>query len=168
MAKKSDVTLVWPPRYRRNDPRNQARVKAGHLLSMRLAGYDYPIRKLCRVGDCCCVTLPLQVRNLLDVKRGEWLVFGVTPWPGVVSVLKISDEQYRLKRAEDRKGALLRARKVQGGNGSLFVNISPTVRKILSVEVGDFLMFGIAPGQDMVTVSAIKGDGESPCSRRTG
>ncbi len=153
---------------RPEDPADSVRMAAGVERSMQMAGYDYPVRKLRRSGDCCCVTLPLQVRNLLDVKCGDWLVFGVTPCPGVVSVLKISDEQYRSKRAEDRKGALLRARKVQGGNGSLFINISPTVRKILSVEVDDFLMFGIAPGQDTVTVSAIKGDGESAGSRRSG
>lgn len=150
------------------DPDGSVRMAAGVLKSMQLAGYDYPVRKLRRSGDVRCVTLPPQIRTLLDVKRGDWLIFGATPCRGIVSVMKISDEQYRSKRGEARAGALLRARKVQGGNGSLFVNISPTVCAILSAEIGDSLMFGIAPGQDMVTLAVIKGDGDSAGSRRTG
>ena len=60
------------------------------------------------------------------------------------------------------------ARRVQGKKGGLFVRISPMVREILSAEIGDSLIFGIAPGRAMVTIAAIKGGGESAGSRRPG
>ncbi|GAJ05995.1 unnamed protein product, partial [marine sediment metagenome] len=83
------------------DPADVDKIAAGVLKSMQLAGYDYPIRKLRRSADQDCVTLPLQVRGFLQVKRGDWLIFGATLWPGVAAFVKVSDEQYRsMTRAE--------------------------------------------------------------------
>ncbi len=168
MAKKSDVTLMLPPRYARNDPRNQARVKAGHLLSLQLGGYDYPIRKLRRVGDVCCVTLPLQVREFLALKRGDWLIFGATLWPGVAAFVRVTDEQYPSMTRADREAQRLKARKVQGGKSSLFVNIPPAIRKMLSAEIGNLLHFSPRSKQSVVDICAIKGGGDSAGCRRTG
>ncbi len=168
MAKKSDVTLLSPPRYPRNDPRNQARVNAGHLLSMQLAGYDYPVRKLRRVGDINCVTLPLQVRKSLKIKAGDWLIFAEGPWRGLVVFFKLPEERYQLFRAGGHKDVLRKCRKVRGGKSSLFVTITAAVRKILSVETGDSLVFGSILTSDEFTLSAVKGGGDSAGSRRPG
>ncbi|MBA7707816.1 hypothetical protein ES703_116699 [subsurface metagenome] len=159
---------MLPPRYRRNDPRNQARVKAGYLLSMQLRGYDYPIRKLRRVGDVCCVTLPLQVRGWLTLAKGDWLMFGSTLWPGVAGFVKVSAEQYRSMTPADRAGQQLTARKIQGKKGALSVVVPPAICKLLLAEVGDSLYFGIRSRQRVVNVCAIKGGGKFTGSRRTG
>ncbi|GAJ09893.1 unnamed protein product [marine sediment metagenome] len=53
-------------------------------------------------------------------------------------------------------------------DGSLVVRIPPPIRKILSAEVGDSLIFDIAPGRDTVVVAVIKVGGDSAGSRRTG
>ncbi|MBA7531194.1 hypothetical protein ES705_23405 [subsurface metagenome] len=168
MAKKSDVTLLEPPRYPRNDPRNQARVKAGHLLSMQLGGYDYPIRKLRRVIDVYHVTLPPQVREFLDVKRGDRLMFGESPWPGTAWISKVTEEQRQRFIVEGPKELRRKSRIVQGRRRGVWVTISPAFRKRLSIEPGDFVMFGIQPEQNLVNICAIKGGGESAGSRRTG
>jgi antitoxin component of MazEF toxin-antitoxin module len=52
--------------------------------------------------------------------------------------------------------------------GSLVVRIPPVIRKILSAELGDSLIFDIAPGRDTVIVAAIKGSCDSAGSRRSG
>ncbi|MBA7469660.1 hypothetical protein ES707_04938 [subsurface metagenome] len=168
MAKKSDVTLLEPPRYTRNDPRNQARVEAGRLLSLRLAGYDYPIRKLRRVGGIRCVTLPPQVRKSLKIKGGDWLMFGEGPWPGTVWICKVTEEQYQFFRADGRKDMLRKCRKVQAIKSTLFVTIAAAVRKIMLVEVGDSLVFGLRVVSGELSISALKGGGDSAGSRRTG
>ncbi|MBA7630394.1 hypothetical protein ES703_37916 [subsurface metagenome] len=168
MAKRSDVTLMSPPRYARNDPRNQARVKAGHLLSLQLGGYDYPIRKLRRVGEMCCVTLPPQVREFLALKRGDWLIFGSTPWRGVVAFIRVTDEQYPSLTLADSEAQRRMARKVQGRKSTVFVNIPAAIRKILSAEPGDLLHFGLRSKQSVVNICAIKAGGDPAGSRRTG
>lgn len=168
MAKKSDVTLLEPPRYPRNDPRNQARVKAGHLLSMRLKGYDYPVRKLRRVGDVRCVTLPLQVRKSLKLERGDWLMFGEGSWPGSAWMCKVTEEQHRFFRGDGRKDMLRKCRKVRGGKSGLFVTVAPAVCKILSADVGDSLVFGLRVVGGEMSIYAVKGGGDSTGSRRTG
>ncbi|MBA7474761.1 hypothetical protein ES707_10115 [subsurface metagenome] len=153
---------------RPEDPDDADKMSAGVLRSMQLAGYDYPIRRLRRSGDTNCVTLPLQVRGFLDIKCGDWLVFGATLWRGVAGVVKISDEQYRSMTRAGREAQRLTARKVQGGNGSLFVNIPQAVCEILSAEIGDFFYFGIRSLQRVVDVCAVKGGGDSAGSRRSG
>ncbi|GAI80650.1 unnamed protein product, partial [marine sediment metagenome] len=60
------------------------------------------------------------------------------------------------------------ARKVQGGNGLLFVNIPQLICEILSAEIGNFLYFGIRSLQRVVDVCAVKGGGDSAGSRRSG
>jgi bifunctional DNA-binding transcriptional regulator/antitoxin component of YhaV-PrlF toxin-antitoxin module len=168
MAKKSDVNLVWPPRYSRNDPRNQARVKAGHLLSMQLGGYNYPIRKLRRARDVCHLTLPPQVREFLDVKRGDWLAFGEGPWPGSAWISRMTEEQYQRFIAERPKDFPREPRIVQGRRRGVWVTISPAFRTRLSIEPGDFVIFGIQPEQKLVNICAIKGIGDSYGGRRAG
>jgi hypothetical protein len=135
---------------------------------MQLAGYDYPVRRLRRCGDSCCVTLPLQVRGFLAVKRGDWLAFGATPWRGVAAFLAVTDEQYQAIAAEGRQDFRRLARKVQSGSGSVFVNIPQGICEILAAEIGNFLMFGISPWPNMITLAVVKGGGESTGSRRSG
>ena len=55
---------------RPEDPADSFKMAAGVLCGMRLAGYDYPIRKLRTGRDGCHVTLPLQVRNFLAIEWG--------------------------------------------------------------------------------------------------
>ncbi len=143
-------------------------MNAGHLLSMQLAGYDYPIRRLCRVGDINCVTLPLQVRGFLALEPGVWLLFGECTWPGLVAFFKVSPERYRALMTDESKEIRQSARKVQKRKSSLFVDIPPRICEILSAEVGDNLIFGLAPRRNMVTVAALKGGGDSAGSRRSG
>lgn len=150
------------------DSDDAGKITAGVLRSMQLLGYDYPIRKLRRSGDVSCVTLPLQVRGFLALERGDWLIFGVTLWPGVAAFVKVSDEQYRSMTPADLAAEQLTARKVQGRTGSLFVNIPQPICEILSAKIGDFLYFGIRSQQRVVDICAIKGGGESAGSRRTG
>ncbi len=153
---------------RPEDPDDVDKIAAGVLRSMQLAGHDYPVRKLRRSGGVRCVTLPLQVRGFLGVKRGDWLMFAATPWPGVAGFVRVSDEQYQSMTFADRKAQRLTARKVQARKAALFVNIPQRICEILSADVGDFLYFGMRSQHNAVDVCAIKGGGESIGSRRPG
>ncbi len=153
---------------RPSDPDNGGRIADGVLKGMQLAGYDYPVRKLRRHRDSCCVTLPLQVRGFLGVKQGDWLIFGANLWPGLVAFFNVSPERYRALMTEDRKEIRQSARKVQKRKSTLVVTIPPRICEILSAEVGDNLIFGLAPRRNMVTVAVLKGGGDSAGSRRSG
>ncbi len=153
---------------RPEDPADSDRIAAGVLSGMRLTGYDYPIRKLRKSGDVSCVTLPLQVRNFFALERGDWLVFGEPSWPGLAAFFKVTAKRYQALTTEERKEFRPVARKVQGKKGGLGIVVPPAICEILSAEVGDSLIFGIAPGRNTVTVAAIKGGGESAGSRRSG
>lgn len=168
MAKKSDIALLLPPRYARNDPRNQRRVKAGQLLSMKLGGYDYPIRKLRRAGDNPCVTLPPQVRESLGIKLGDWLMFGEGPWDGCAWMCRVTEEQYKGKRASESVEFKRKARKVRGKRQHLFVTVGRAVRNILKAEVGDYISFGLEPEAGVISVCAVKGGNGQTGRRRTG
>ncbi len=166
MAKKSGVTLVWPPRYHSGDLRNLARITAGVLFSMYLAGCDFPIRLLLHHKDSSEVTLPPQVREALALERGDWLMFGATNWPGVAVIVRVPDESSELLDIIKRKDCKLIARKVTRHNNSLRVIIPPQVRKLLLMEVGDSVIFGLTPTPGMVTISATKAGGKHAGSRR--
>ena len=168
MRQERRATHAAGPRMRPEDPSDADKISAGVLRSMQLAGFDYPVRQLRRPGDTTCVTLPLQVRGFLALERGDWLAFGETPWRGLAAFVKVTAEQYDCIAADGRKEFQRLARKVQGGNGSLFVNIPPPICEILSADVGDFFIFGLASRPGVITISAIKGGGESAGSRRTG
>ncbi|MBA7626698.1 hypothetical protein ES703_34153 [subsurface metagenome] len=153
---------------RPEDPADSDKMSVGVLCSMRLGGYDYPIRRLRSGSDGCNVTLPLQVRNFLAIEWGDWLMFGVTSWPGLAAFFRVKAGRYQALPADERKEFRRMSRKVQGKKGGLFVKISPAVCEILSAEAGDSLIFGIAPGRATVTIAAIKGGGDSAGSRRPG
>ncbi|MBA7474769.1 hypothetical protein ES707_10123 [subsurface metagenome] len=153
---------------RPEDPSDADKISAGVLRSMQMGGYDYPVRQLRRSGDTRCVTLPLQVRGFLSVKRGDWLEFGSTPWLGLVGVVRVSDEDYQSMKRAAGETRQLPARKVQGGRSTLFVNIPPKICEILSADVGDFFIFGLAHRPGVITIAAIKGGGDSAGSRRSG
>lgn len=144
------------------------KIAVGLLRSMQLTGYDYPVRKLRRSGDVCCVTLPLQVRGFLALEPGVWLLFGESSWPGLVAFFKVTPERYQALMTDDCKEIRQSARKVQKRKGTLLVTIPPAICKILSAEPGDNLIFGLAPRRNMVTVAALKGGGDSAGSRRPG
>ncbi len=135
---------------------------------MELGGYDYPVRRLRRSGGASCVTLPLQVRNSLALERGDWLVFGETPWPGLAAFVKISAEQYERIAADGRKEFRQLARKVQGKESTLSVAVPSAIRKILLAEPGDHLIFGLTPQPGVLSISAIKGGDGSTGGRRSG
>ncbi|MBA7469655.1 hypothetical protein ES707_04928 [subsurface metagenome] len=168
MRQERRATHAAGPRMRPEDPSDADKITAGVLRSMQMGGYDYPVRKLRRSGGVRCVTLPLQVRNFLALERGDWLAFGEPSWPGLAAFVKVTAEQYDCIAADGRKEFRRLARKVQGGNGLLFVNIPQLICEILSAEIGNFLIFGLAPRRGTVTVAAIKGGGDSAGSRRTG
>ncbi|MBA7474428.1 hypothetical protein ES707_09780 [subsurface metagenome] len=153
---------------RPSDPDNGGRIADGVLKGMQLAGYDYPVRKLRRHRDSCCVTLPLQVRGFLALEPGVWLLFGECTWPGLVAFFKVSPERYRELMTDESKEIRQSARKVQKRKSTLVVTIPPRICEILSAEVGDNLIFGLAPRRNMVTVAALKGGGDSAGSRRPG
>ncbi|GAJ20332.1 unnamed protein product, partial [marine sediment metagenome] len=117
---------------RPEDPSDADRISAGVLKGMQLAGYDYPVRKLRRSGDVCCVTLPLQVRGFLALERGDWLLFGECSWPGLVAFFKVSPERYQALMTDERKELQRSARKVRKRKGTLLVTIPPAICKILS------------------------------------
>ena len=157
-----------PPRYARNDPRNQARVYAGHLLSMQLRGYDYPIRKLRRVGDVCYVTLPPQVRDSLKIRKSDNLMFGEGPWPGTIWISKVTPEWKQALTLDERWKFRKTARIVQGKRRGVWIAVPPAFRKRMSAEPGDFLMFGVRPGMNLVHICAVKGGDGSTGVRRSG
>ncbi len=156
------------PRMRPYDPDDIGRIEAGSLRGMQLAGYDYPVRMLRRSGDKNCVTLPLQVRRSLDAKRGDWLVFGETPWRGVAAFVKVSAEQYERIAPDGRKGFQRLARKIQSSKGTLSVTVPCVICCLLSADTGDFLIFGLTPLPGVISVAVVKGGGESTGSRRSG
>jgi len=143
-------------------------VEAGHLLSMQLAGYDYPIRKLRKDKDVCYVTLPPQVRDSLALERGDRLMFGEGPWPGTAWISRVTEEWYQALTLDESRKFRQKSRMVQGKRRGVWIAVPPAFRKRLSAEVGDFVMFGVRPGQNLVHICAVKGGGESAGSRRSG
>jgi bifunctional DNA-binding transcriptional regulator/antitoxin component of YhaV-PrlF toxin-antitoxin module len=135
---------------------------------MQQKGYDYPVRRLRGRDNSSCVTIPLQVRATLNIKRGDWLMFGETPWRGVAAFVRVSDEQYQALTAAGRKEFRKSARKVPADKGVLRVIIPPAVRKFLSAEVGDSLIFGLTPVSGVISICAVKGGGKSTGGRRAG
>jgi hypothetical protein len=110
----------------------------------------------------------LQVRNFLALERGCWLVFGECSWPGLVAFFKVTAERYQALPADERKEFRKLARKIGKSKGPLAVTIPAAIRKIISAEIGDLLIFGIGPVRATVTIAAIKGGGDSTGSRRSG
>ncbi len=153
---------------RPEDPDDSVKMAAGVLKGMQLAGYDYPIRKLRKCGNSICVTLPLQVRGFLALECGDWLAFGSTPWRGLAVFVRVPADQYEALAADGRKEFRKFARKIPKGKGPMFVRIPLAIRKILSAEVGDFLIFGLTPVDGVISICAIKGGGESAGSRSAG
>lgn len=149
------------------DPEQFGSMLAGTLNGMRHAGHDYSVRRLRRHRDSYCVTLPLQVRGYLDVKRGDWLAFGSTPWRGMVAFIRVTAGQYESFPDDSRKEFRQLARKVQGKKSAVFVTVPTKVRELLSAEVGDFIVFGLSPTSGAISISAIKGGGDPAGSRRT-
>ncbi len=168
MAKKREHRLLWPPRYHSGDLRNLARITAGVLFSMQLTGCDFPIRSMLYHKDSLEVTLPPQVREALALERGDWLIFGATNWPGVAVISRVPDEGSELLDIIKRKDSGFVVRKVTRHNNSLRVVIPPQVRKLLLMEVGDSVIFGLTPVPGMITISAIKGGGEPRVGRWAG
>ncbi len=147
---------------------DRAKMAAGVYKSLQQKGYEYPVRPLRHHKDGYCVTLPMQVRNYLGLEYGDWLTFGSTPCRGLAGFVRVTAEQFEAIAADGHKEFRKLARKIMNRDGSLVVRIPPVIRKILSAEVGDSLIFDIAPGRDTVIVAAIKGGGESAGVRRTG
>ena len=168
MRQKRRRTHPAGPRVRPYDPADVDKMAAGVERGMQLAGYDYPVRKLRKTEAGCCVTLPLQVRGFLALERGDWLAFGSTPWRGLAVFVRVTTKQYEAIAADGRKEFRKLARKIPKGKGPMFVRIPLAIRKILSAEVGDFLIFGLTPADGVISLCAIKGGGDSAGSRRTG
>lgn len=153
---------------RPEDPGDSCRIAAGVLKSIQKGGYDYPVRKMRRSGNSTIATLPLQVLGFLDVKGGDWLTFGATPWRGVAAFIKVTADQYDRIAADGRKDFRKLARKVQARKRGVIVAIPPAICKLLSAEVGDSLIFGLTPTPGVISIAAIKGGGNSAGSRRSG
>ena len=168
MRQKRRRTHAAGPQVRPYDPADVDKIAAGVLKSMQLAGYDYPVRKLRKTKAGCCVTLPLQVRNYLGLEYGDWLAFGSTPCRGLAGFVRVSAAQFEAIAADGHKEFRKLARKIPKGKGPMFVRIPLAIRKILSAEVGDFLIFGLTPVDGVISICAIKGGGDSPGCRRTG
>lgn len=150
------------------DSDDRVKMAAGVYKSLQQKGYEYPVRPLRHRNNGYCVTLPLQVRNYLGLVYGDWLAFGSTPCRGLAAFVKVTAKQYEAIAADGHKEFRKLARKIMNNDGSLVVRIPPPIRKILSAEVGDSLIFDIAPGRDTVVVAVIKVGGDSAGSRRTG
>lgn len=150
------------------DSDDRAKMAAGVYKSLQQKGYEYPVRQLRHRNDSYCVTLPMQVRNYLGLEYGDWLAFGSTPCCGLAGFVRVTAAQFEAIAADGRKEFRKLARKIMNNDGSLVIRIPPAIRKILSAEVGDSLIFDIAPGRDTVIVAAIKGGGDSAGSRRSG
>ncbi len=150
------------------DPEQFGRMLAGTMDGLRHAGYDYSVRRLRSHRDSKCVTLPLQVRGYLNLKCGDWLAFGSTPWRGMVAFIRVTADQYESFADDRRKEFRQLARKVQGKKHGVFVTIPTKVCDILLAELGDFLIFALTPTSGVVSISAIKGGGDSAGSRRSG
>ncbi|GAI64592.1 unnamed protein product [marine sediment metagenome] len=144
------------------------KIADGVLRSMQLSGYDYPIRKLCRSGTIRCVTLPMQVRNYLELENGDWVVFGSTRWSGVVTFTKLTADRYDCIAGLGGRDSLKLARKVQGRKCGVRIVVPPAICRMLSADVGDSLMFGLAPRANMITIAVIKGGGDSVSCQWTG
>lgn len=150
------------------DSDDRVKMAAGVYKSLQQQGYEYPVRLLRHHKDSYCVTLPMQVRNYLGLEYGDWLAFGSTPCRGLVGFVRVTAEQYEAIAADGRKEFRKLARKIMNNRGSLVIRIPPVIRKILSAELGDSLIFDIAPGRGQVIVAAIKGSADSAGGRRTG
>ncbi len=156
------------PRMRPFYPEELLEMKLGVLKGMQQKGYDYPVRKLSKLGGSFKVTLPLQVRNYLELRDGDWLSFGSTPCPGVAGFVKVTASRAELFRAEERKGFRALSRKVRSARGSLRVCIPPAIRRLLGADAGDALIFSMKSEVSAVIFAAVKGSDKSTGSRRSG
>ena len=86
MSKHGKARLISPPRYFRNDPRNEARVAAGQALGRQLQGYDLPMRRLRNRSGSKVVTIPPEVCALMGVDDGDDIVFSKTLGTGMVVI----------------------------------------------------------------------------------
>ncbi|MBA7576402.1 hypothetical protein ES708_18243 [subsurface metagenome] len=150
------------------DSDDRAKMATGVYKSLKQQGYEYPVRPLRYHKDGYCVTLPMQVRNYLGLVYGDWLAFGSTPCRGLAGFVRVTAAQFEAIAADDHKEFRKLARKIMNNDGSLVIRIPPAIRKMISAEVGDSLIFDIAPGRGTVIMAAIKDSRESHGSRRTG
>lgn len=97
MAKTIEHAMLLPPRYRRGDPRNLDRMKAGQALGMRIQGYNRNVRKLRKRGGSYSVTIPAWLISELGFEEGDDIMFGKADVPAVLVLTAV-------KRTGDRGG----------------------------------------------------------------
>lgn len=83
-------------------------------------------------------------------------------------IAKVAEQDSKLLGIIKQKDYELVARKVTRHSKSLRVVLSPAICKMLLAELGDSIIFGLTPTQGVISISAIKGGGDFPDSRRTG
>ncbi len=168
MRQKRRSTHPGGPRMRPYDSDAAGRMELGAMKGLQWSGYDYPIRKLRTAGGTTCVTLPLQVRDSLELERGHWLVFGSTPWRGVAAFVSVTAKPPSELTPDDRRQLRQLTRKVQRSGKQLCVTIPPEILDIIAAVPGDLLIFGLTAVAGAISVCVVKGGGESTGSRRSG
>lgn len=129
------------PKVRPMTAETEAEVIAGQRESMRQAGYDWPVRKARRANKSNIVTLPVQVREYLELSSGDWLAFGSTQWRGLFGLVKISQKRAEdiLKSIDERQAVPIR--KVQWSKRQASIIIPSRICENMQIECGDDVIF---------------------------
>ena len=129
------------PKVRPMCPEIEAEVIAGMRESMRKTGYDWPVRKVRRVGNSDQVTLPPQVRDYLELSRGDWLVFGRTEWRGLFGLMKVDQKRAEAIIKSKGDGYVVPIRKVHWSKRQASITIPKIICERLGIQAGDSVVF---------------------------
>jgi antitoxin component of MazEF toxin-antitoxin module len=156
MSKHRGTRLGFPPRYRRRDPRNQARVAAGQALGRQLQGYDLPIRKVRNRNGSRVVTIPSEICEPMGIDFGDELRFSIKQKPSVMigSLIKGRDVPASRKRGYDR--LVRKVTRQYDRTGSKVVTIPAFFCKRIGFDFGTELMFGMTTNKLDMIIGVIK------------
>ncbi len=168
MSKHGGARLFMPPRYARNDPRNEARVYAGQALGRQLLGLDLPVRKVRNKNGSKVVTIPSEICEVMGIDFEDDLRYSLTAKPCVMTaiVLKRPNVPANCRRGYDRM-----VRKVCRHHDwyrSKVVTIPTQVCSAMGIDFGDELMFSLTLKPGVMTIAVIKRPGDPAGSRRGG
>jgi len=160
MSKHGGTRLGFPPRYRRRDPRNKARVVAGQALGRQLQGYDVPVRKVRKRNGSRVVTIPCDFCREMGIDYGDFIRFKQTQKRSVMTgrIIKGRDVPVRRKRGYDR--SVRKVTRQTDRRGSRVVTIPSDFCKEMGIDFGDEFMFELTQKTDVMKIDVKKRPGD--------
>ena len=168
MSKHGGARLGLPPRYFRNDPRNEARVYAGQALGRQLQGLDLPVRKVRNRNGSKVVTIPSEICEVMGIDFGDELLFRQTSNPSVMTAIVLKRPNVPANRRRGYDPMVRKVCRQHDRPTSRVVTIPSDFCKLMGIDFGDELMLSLTLKPGVVTIAVIKRPGDSTGSRRGG